>query len=202
MTQAVAAGLTLGLAAGLAPGPLQALIVTSTLRRGFSAGWRVAIAPLLTDVVIVAASVGVLATLPDRFLAGLGTVGGLVLVGLVIGEIARARRPAMEDAAVGGSASDVALGALVNVTNPHAWIFWIVAGGPLVVSLWRSDPGAATAFLVPFYVMLVGSKVGLAAAVAAVRRALDERWRRRLLTIGGMLLIAGGIVVAAGFARG
>jgi len=198
VTAAVLAGLSLGLAAGLAPGPLQALIVTSTLRRGFGAGWRVAVAPLLTDAVIVAVSVALLAALPDRFLTALGIAGGLVIIGLGVAEIVRSRRPAEDDEEGRGSASDVAAGAVVNITNPHPWIFWIAAGGPLVVRLWRAEPVLALAFLVPFYATLVGAKVAIAGAVAAVRHRLGARWRRRLLAAGGILLVAGGTLLVLG----
>jgi len=45
-------GLGLGLAAGASPGPLLTLVVSSTLARGFGAGLRVALAPVLTDAPI------------------------------------------------------------------------------------------------------------------------------------------------------
>jgi len=190
-------GLTLGLAAGLAPGPLQALIVTTTLHRGFGAGWRVAIAPLLTDVVIVSLSVAVLSVLPDAVLTGLTVVGGTLLVGLGVAELVRARRPLPPEDA-GGSSKDLATGALVNVTNPHAWLFWVTAGGPLLIRLYRASPPTAVGFLAAFYLALVGSKVGLAAVVAAVRHQLGDRARRRLLAAGGLLLVAGGVLIVVG----
>ena len=52
--------LTLGLAAGVSPGPLLALVVSATLERGFGAGLRVASAPLVTDLPIILACVSVL----------------------------------------------------------------------------------------------------------------------------------------------
>lgn len=55
MSEALLAGLLLGLAAGLAPGPMLALTVTQSLRHGARAGLRVAMAPLLTDLPIIAA---------------------------------------------------------------------------------------------------------------------------------------------------
>jgi len=47
-------GLSLGLGAGLAPGPLLALVIRSTLQDGAAAGVRVAFSPLVTDVPIIA----------------------------------------------------------------------------------------------------------------------------------------------------
>ncbi len=53
-------GLGLGLAAGVSPGPLLTLVVSSTLARGFGAGLRVALAPVLTDAPIIVLAILVL----------------------------------------------------------------------------------------------------------------------------------------------
>jgi threonine/homoserine/homoserine lactone efflux protein len=49
-------GIGLGLAAGASPGPLSALLVAVSVDRGFPAGARVAMAPLLSDAPIVVLS--------------------------------------------------------------------------------------------------------------------------------------------------
>ena len=48
-------GATIGLAAGISPGPLLFLTITSALRSGARAGVIVACAPLLSDIVVVTA---------------------------------------------------------------------------------------------------------------------------------------------------
>lgn len=53
-------GILLGLSGGLAPGPLLTLVASETLRHGARAGVRVALAPLLTDLPIVLATVSLL----------------------------------------------------------------------------------------------------------------------------------------------
>ena len=65
----LAIGVVLGLAAGVAPGPLLALVIGAALERGFQAGARVAAAPLLSDAPIVVLSVLVLEGLPDTLVA-------------------------------------------------------------------------------------------------------------------------------------
>lgn len=74
------AGLSIGLAAGISPGPLQALVVTSTLRGGFGAGWRVAAAPLLTDVPIVTIALFAVGSLSDAWVRGLALIGGIIVI--------------------------------------------------------------------------------------------------------------------------
>ena len=55
--RAVGTGLLFGASAGLAPGPLLALVVAESVRGGTGCGIRVAAAPLLTDTPIVIGSV-------------------------------------------------------------------------------------------------------------------------------------------------
>jgi len=186
------AGLSIGLAAGITPGPLMTLVVTATLRRGFGAGWRTAVAPLLTDAPIVVLAVAALSALPDAWVRWLGLGGGIVVIAFGLWEVWHSAAPLPEGEVAGGGSPDVWRGVTVNALSPHPWIFWVTAGGPLLVEAWRNAPGRAVAFLGGFYVALVGSKVGLAGVVAAGRRRLPDRWRRRLVAGGGVLLMVGG----------
>lgn len=189
----LAAGLALGLGAGIVPGPLLALVVTSTLQRGFGAGLRVAVAPLLTDAPIIAFGVLVASSIPDGALRALGVVGGGVVISMGARTIREAGGPAEDDRAPTG---DVWRGVIVNATSPHPWIFWIGAGGPLLVTAWRGAPALGVAFLAGFYLLLVGSKVGVAWAVAKGRSRLSDLWQRRLVVLGGLMLVVGGSVLA------
>lgn len=186
------AGLSLGLAAGLSPGPLQALVVTASLQRGFPAGWRVAVAPLLTDAPVIALSVAVLSRLPDGFVTGLGIAGGVAV--LVVA--ARSLREAGDGPDPRPVSGDLWRGVAVNLLSPHPWIFWAAVGGPLLLGAWRRSSLLAVAFLGGFYLLLVGSKVALAWGVARGGRRLGARARRRLVVAGAFLMaVAGGLLV-------
>jgi threonine/homoserine/homoserine lactone efflux protein len=50
----VTTALVFGLSAGLSPGPLMTLVIAETLKRGIPAGIRIAVAPLITDLPIIA----------------------------------------------------------------------------------------------------------------------------------------------------
>jgi threonine/homoserine/homoserine lactone efflux protein len=165
-------GLSLGIGAGVAPGPLLAVVIRSTLEGGFAAGARVAVGPLLTDVPIIGVAAILAAALPEDALAGLGIAGGLFLVWL--GVEALRDVPAPVERATSGTAAPAAggslkRGAVVNLLNPHPWVFWIAVGVPI---LGDGTAGEAALFLVPFYVMLVGSKLTVAALLGAGRERL------------------------------
>jgi len=189
-------GLSLGLGAGVAPGPLLAVVIRSTLEGGFGAGARVACGPLLTDLPIIAVAAALAASLPDAALAGLGLAGGLFL--LWLGADALRDLPAPVEAAVGGTADaagSLRRGAMVNLLNPHPWIFWITVGVPV---LGDGSLGAAALFLAAFYLMLIGAKVAVAAALGAGReRLLRGPGYRWALRGSGLLLLAAGVLLAA-----
>ncbi|MEM1181023.1 MAG: LysE family transporter [Acidobacteriota bacterium] len=185
--EALITGLSLGLAAGFSPGPLLTLVVTTTLERGLGAGARVAFAPLLTDLPIVAAALLVSAMLPPLALSLLSVGGGLFVIYLGIDTLRRSREPMPTEA--GGDMKDLWRGALVNVLSPHPWLFWLGIGGPQVVGLARTTTAGAAGFLGLFYAALVGSKLVIAVVVARGRRALGGAGYRRVVAFCGLLLI-------------
>lgn len=188
----VALGLGLGLAAGLSPGPLLALVVAVSLARGFRAGASVAIAPLLTDAPIILLAVFILGKLPASFLSVLGAIGGGIVLwlgarSLLFGE------PGAGSEMPAARSRDLLRGVAVNFFNPHPWLFWATVQGPLLVQAWRSSPALGLGFLGSFYLAIVGSKMAMAALVAGGRRRLDQEWYRRLLRGCGALLIILGL---------
>jgi threonine/homoserine/homoserine lactone efflux protein len=187
-------GVSLGWAAGISPGPLFALVVTTAIQKGTAAAIRVAVAPLITDAPVVALTVAVLSAVPDRVVRGLGIVGGVYLVWLGSQEIRAAfASPVGVDDSSG--TTDLWRGALTNVLNPQMWTFWIAVGAPIVAT--AASPAAAASFLFGFYTLLVGSKVVLAVAIGASReRLLDSGRMRALGVLGGVGLIAIGLVLA------
>lgn len=164
----------LGLGAGLAPGPLLALVMTESLRGGAAAGIRVALAPLVTDAPIIALCWGLAGSLDAQspWLAALSLAGALVVAHLALAQW----RAALPEPGAGDGRGALGRGVAVNLLSPHPWLFWATLGGPLLAGAARESPWAPVAFLLVFYALLVGTKVGLA--------ALTARWGRRLTGAG------------------
>lgn len=175
MTEFVSAtltGITLGLAAGLAPGPLMTIAIAQTIRHGFREGLLVAAAPLVTDVPIVLTLFFVLRELPNKALGILGIVGALYALFLAyetakvnsVGEFGSATAPA-----------SLKKGILANFLSPHPYLFWITVGVPYVLAASGTSALAPWGFIVGFYLLLVGSKVGVAALTGRYRHLLTGR---------------------------
>ena len=191
-------GLSLGFSAGISPGPLLTLVITRTLSRGFGAGLRVALSPLITDTPIILTTLLIFNALPPLFESAITVVGGLYVIYLGVDTVRSARHAQLAAAGPSAEAASVDLwqGALVNILSPHPWLFWIAIGSPTLARAWQAGWPYAVAFLAGFYTLLVGGKIAVAAAAAGGRRFLTGAWYRRLLWAAGLLLcLFGGLLL-------
>jgi threonine/homoserine/homoserine lactone efflux protein len=190
-------GLSLGLSAGISPGPLLTLVITRALAGGFWAGLRVALSPLITDAPIILLSLLLFSALPPLFEQVVTVVGGLFLLYLGVDALRHARNARLADGAAAPPAAskDVWQGALVNFFSPHPWLFWVSVGAPALTQAWQSSPWAALGFLAGFYVLLVGGKILVALAVAGGRSYLTDASYRGLLLLTGFLLCCFGVLL-------
>ena len=166
----VLSGVLLGSSAGFAPGPLTALLLGETLRHGRTAGLRLACVPLVSDLPVILLSLLVLRSLTTVGSAlGAVSVAGGLFVGWLALEGARAQPPAAtrpHDGAV-----PFGRGVITNLLNPHPYLFWITVGAPQM----RAAGGLGLAFVIPFYLGLVGAKAGMAVAAGRLRGRLGGR---------------------------
>ncbi len=182
-------GAGLGFAAGISPGPLLTLVLSTTLEKGFWAGFRVALAPLLTDAPIILLALFVLRGLSGSFLQAISLLGGLFVLYLGVDTLLKSRRPPEPESLPGGARVDLGRGALVNLLNPHPWLFWATVGGPLLLRAWRDRPASMLGFLVAFYLLIVGCKVAVAYLTARGRSLLRGAGYTRALALSGILLL-------------
>jgi threonine/homoserine/homoserine lactone efflux protein len=188
MTAFLFSGILLGLSGGLAPGPLLTLVASETLRHGARAGVWVALAPLLTDLPIILATVLLLRPLTDQALplALIHLGGGLYLAWLGFQSL-RFRGAELEPTDPAGS---LRRGVIANFLNPSPYLFWLAVGAPTVLAAWREGWSVAAGFVVAFYALLVGSKVLLAMALGRARHLLRSGGYIVLMRGLGLLLLA------------
>ena len=196
MGDALIVGFGYGLAAGIAPGPLLALVVSSTLTGGRTAGFSVALAPLITDAPIVIGAVVAGSAIAPDVLAWVGVVGALFVIWLGVEQIRSHAEAPGAPVRVGRAGVAVRRAALTNVLSPHPYLFWAAVGAPLIARF-RDDSGATAValFLAAFYLLLVATKMALALGVDMSRRILSSRGYRIALTATGTLLVALGVLL-------
>ena len=201
MWQYLISGTVFGLSAGFSPGPLTALVISETLKHNTAEGAKVALAPLITDLPIIIAGVWAVS-----LAAGASWALGLIaLIGG--GYLARLGWESLRFRGVTGETETVPprslrRGIIANLLNPNPYLFWGTVGGPLLAQALPHSPASAALFLVPFYGLLVGVKVGIAAVVGRSRRFLKSRvyvWINRGL--GMVLWVFAGLFVWEGIGR-
>lgn len=180
-------GSLLGLSSGMAPGPLLALVISETLAHDLGAGIRVALAPLVSDLPIVLLTLFVLSKLPDSHsvLGGISLVGGGVIFYMGVQGIRTSGVVLdMDDKAP----RSLGKGVMVNFLSPHPYLFWISVGAPTMGRAMEVNIGAAIFFVASFYLLLVGSKVGLAVLVGRSKSFLKGRvYVVTMKCLGGLL---------------
>lgn len=195
----ILSGSTLGLFAGLAPGPMLALVLAQTMQYSAGEGIKVATAPLITDPPIIALACIFFLQVADiqPFLAVLSCVGAAYLgyLGLEAMRVTAADLDIPQQ-----KPKSLQKGILTNFLNPHPYLFWFSVGVPLLFSSDTNTALAAAIFLGSFYLFLVGSKMGLALLVDRGKALIQTRvypWIMRILGIAlwvfGVLFLLKGL---------
>ena len=198
LTELLTYATVMGLAAGLSPGPLLALVVSQTLRYGPVEGYKVAAAPLLTDGPIIAGALLTYAsiTLSPSLLGAVTLAGALVLA--LMG-IAGLRFDPRHDSGEAQAPRSLLKACVLNWLSPHPYLFWFTIGAPLAIR--GGSPGATLGFVATFTGVLVAAKAAVAFAVAGSRRFVQGAayvWINRGL--GLMLLVFAARLAADGLA--
>jgi threonine/homoserine/homoserine lactone efflux protein len=189
----LAQGATLGLGAAAQPGPFQAYLLAQAARSGPLRALPLALVPLVSDPPLVATVLALLATVPPGLLRAMQVGGGAFVLWLGAGALRAALRARAEAAAEGEREPPRGFwrATLVNLTNPNAWIFWSVVGGPILAAAWREAPGRALGFLGGFYGLLLGGNAALILVFGAAGR-LGPGASRALGVVSGVALLAFG----------
>ena len=188
MIEFLSTGTLLGLAAGFAPGPLLVLVISETLRHNVREGVKVSLAPIITDVPILLASLFVLKQLSNfNILLGvISILGGFFVLYLGYEGL---RTKGVELNLEEQSSNALKKGVITNALNPHPYVFYMTVGAPIIFKALEDNIIDAAAFLGSFLFLLVGSKVILAIIVGRSRTFLKGNAYINIMRILGILLI-------------
>lgn len=186
--QYLVSGIFLGLAAGVSPGPLLALVITETLMHSRKEGILVAIAPVVTDVPIIAVTMYILSKLSnsDTILAIL-SLAGAVFIGYIAYESIMTRDVNLGIHQV--KPQSIRKGVITNFLSPHPYLFWMTIGAPTVLKAFQVNIASAVSFIAGFYVLLVGSKVLIALLVDRSKNFLKSRTYIYIIRATGIILL-------------
>lgn len=192
MTTTIIVAIILGAFAGAAPGPYTTMVIGTSLQRGFREGFKLALVPLVTDIIPLVLTVFILDALNWTALTLLGITGG-TLIGMVgVRFIRHNGPPAMEgeepfQAATFGHAS------ASTFLSPAPWLFWLILAGPLTLRAMERSTTEAALFVGILFAMNIGMAALLAWLVSHSRKIIAPRIRSRMLQVAGVGLIVAGV---------
>ncbi len=197
-------GSVLGLSAGISPGPLLTLVITETLKHNKKEGIKIALTPLITDCPVIILSLILQSYLArsQELICAVSFIGGGFV--LFLGYESLKTRRLMNEAQ-NPRINSVGKGVMLNILNPHPYLFWITVGAPVAMKAWHTGKGMVVLFFLSFYFFLVGSKITVALLVDRSKSLLNSRayvWIMRslgvILVVFAILFFMEGIQILKG----
>lgn len=188
-------GIALGITAAGSPGPFQAYLVNLGLSGSLRRGLPAALAPLISDAVIVTAIMLLLTRLPPAFLRFVGFAGGVFSLYLAWGLWRAWRATNLSITQNSSVKQEKGLWAtlwqavLLNSLSPGPYTFWTLVNGPLLLEALRISIPHGIAFLSGFYSVFVAGNMLVVLLFHQARRLGPQstRW----LTLLSTLILAG-----------
>jgi threonine/homoserine/homoserine lactone efflux protein len=176
-------GAIFGFTAGISPGPLLTLVITETITHNKIEGIKIAIAPLITDLPIITATFFLLSRFShlNILLSLISFSGGIYLIYLGYKCL---RTKGLEIDIQKSGPGSLIKGIVVNILNPHPYLFWITVGTPIALKAYQISPGTAILYFVSFYFLFTGSKISVAIMVERAKIFLTDKiyiWTMRVL---------------------
>jgi len=186
------------------PGPLLAITISESARRGFWAGPQLMLGHGILELALIAALVAGLSQFIENelVLAVVSLVGGAVLLGMGFLTVRRGWQKATIPTAspgMGRGRTLVLSGIVVSLSNPYWLIWWITIG--MTYLLWSLNLGIAGVAL--FFTGHISADLAWYALVAFIvgtgRKFMNTTVYRGLLIVCGLALLSlGGYFITSG----
>ncbi len=188
LIQYIIAGATLGLVAGISPGPVLALVIRESLQNGRKAGMKVATVPFFSDLPVILLSILILTRLTEyntilgiiSFL-GAGFILLLAYESIMVKPIQSEIKPQ--------KSTTFWKAVFVNLLSPHPYLFWLLVGSPMAIKAWNIEPMSAILFVASFYICIVGAKLIIAWLSDRSKNVLGTKGYLWVIRILGIILI-------------
>lgn len=188
ITEFLLLGILLGFTSGVSPGPLLAMTISETLQYGSKSGFKVAISPLITDILIISSVLFILLHLEKQnLLLGFISLSGAIYL-LHLG-IVSFRIKNVNHGFINQKESSFKKGILSNLLSPHPYLFWITIGGPIIFKTIKINILGTILFIVGFYTFLVGSKIMIAFIVGRYSSSLKYEYYLYIIHALGVIYI-------------
>ena len=188
-------GIILGLAAGVSPGPLLALVFSETFKYGRKEGVKIAVSPLITDLPIVLFALFILSSLAKfSLIIGIISLFGVCYLFYLGVENLKVKTDKLEVKPVTKNA--LRQGVITNFLNPQPYLFWLSIGGPIIFRSLDVHISATVLFILGFYSLLIGSKIGIVIIVEKFKSFVKSKHYIYVVRALGFALILFSLIFA------
>jgi len=80
-------------------------------------------------------------------------------------------------------------GVIANFSSPHPYLFWLSIGGPIIFKSLDIHISATILFILGFYSLLVGSKIGIVLVVEKSKSFIKSKYYLYIVRALGIALI-------------
>lgn len=194
--KALLLGFSVGLTGALVPGPMLFATIEISMKKGWFAGPQVVFGHIIVEVVLyIMILFGAASLVNSDIISAIFLIGGfsLLIFGLFTLKDARA---ASSSAQVSKNCSDLRLasspiliGLVTSVSNPYFWIWWLTAGGALVLKEYELGIIFAIAYMLGHWTADLSWFTVVSGSFSRGKALLSQKTHRYILYICGLFLV-------------
>lgn len=191
----------MGVANGLSPGPLLALVIAQTIRFGLKEGIKLSVSPLVGGIPVIVISLAIFKYCSNSVLL-LGLISLIGAIFLFFVGIQNLRFLNQKKSASSAAATSLLKGALATILNPTPYAFWITVGAPLAFESAATGVLDIVGFLIAFFSGFILANIGIAYTASKTSLMMEEKiFRTVVRTLALILLIYGGVFLWNGIQK-
>jgi threonine/homoserine/homoserine lactone efflux protein len=197
--KALLLGFSVGLTGALVPGPMLFATIEISLKKGWLAGPQVVFGHVMVEVVLyILILFGAASLVGSGIISAIFLIGGLSLLvfGLLTLKDARAAASAQifqDPSGLKLTSSPTLIGLITSVSNPYFWIWWLTAGGALVLKEYELGIIFAMAYMLGHWTADLGWFTVVSGSFGRGKTLLSQQMHRYILYTCGIFLVIFGL---------
>lgn len=198
--EALLLGFSVGLTGALVPGPMLFATIEISLKKGWLAGPQVVFGHMLVEAVIyVLVLLGAASLVDSGMISLIFLIGGLSLLVFGILTLKEARAAAsysqvsQDSSGLKLVSNPTLIGLITSVSNPYFWIWWMTAGGALVLKEYELGIIISMAYMLGHWTADLGWFTAVSGSFGRGKTLLSQKMHRYILYTCGIFLVIFGL---------
>lgn len=194
--KALLLGFSVGLTGALVPGPMLFATIELSLKKGWLAGPQVVFGHIIVEVALyILILLGAASFFGSGVISAIFLIGGLSLLvfGLLTLKDARAAassaRTSQDSSGLRLTSNPVLIGLVTSVSNPYFWIWWLTAGGALVLKEYELGIIFAMAYMLGHWTADLSWFTVISGSFSRGKALLSQKTHRYILYTCGIFLV-------------